>query len=148
MKLVLCAVASAILLSLAFSGGFAKGPASAPAASGPSTSAPASKPASAPAGGEWTKLFADEKWYKDQAGKEEVFTGKLEAVPEGGPNILMRTCYYKVGARNVHTLAKKVPALDKLVGKKVELRGKAVDMELEGKNLREIWPAAVRPAAD
>ena len=148
MKTTLCIAASAALLALALSGGFAKGPTSGPAASGPSASAPASKPASAPVGGEWTKLFADEKWYKDQAGKEEVFSGKLEAVPEGGPGILMRTCYYKLGARNVHTLAKKVPALDKLVGKKVELRGKAVDVELEGKNLHEIWPAAVRPAAD
>jgi len=36
--------------------------------------------------------------------------------------------------------------LDRLVGQAVEIRGKAVDMELEGQNLKEVWPAAIRPA--
>ena len=137
--------ASVALLAAAFSGGFGQDRAAGKAASAPA-SAPASRPASSPAGGEWTRLFADEKWYREQAGREEVFAGKLEAVPEGAPSILMRTSYYKLGARNIYTGARKVQALDKLVGKKVEIRGKAADFELEGRNVAEIRPAAVRIA--
>lgn len=97
--------------------------------------------------GQWQKLFADEDWYKGAEGKEQVFRGKLEAVPgAGGPSTLMRTSYYRLGDRTIYTGAKKVAALDKLVGKSVEIRGKPVAMELEGQSLSEIWPAAVRPA--
>jgi len=100
-------------------------------------------------GTEWRKLFADADWYNRQKGEEQVFAGTLEKVPEAkGKTTLMRTSYYKLGARNLYTGAAKVPALDALVGKKVEIRGKAVDIDgLEGHNVREIWPAAICPAA-
>ncbi len=94
----------------------------------------------------WQKLFADEAWYKGQAGAERIFTGKLEGVPVGGPSTLQRNSLYKLGDRNIYTGAKKIPALDALVGKNVEIRGKAVDMNLEGQELKEIWPAEVREA--
>ena len=107
------------------------------------TTMPVGKQAAAP----WQKLFENEEWYKGQAGKEETFTGTLEAVKgAGGPSILMRTSFYRLGERTIYTGARKVKVLDELVGKKVEIRGKAVDMELEGQNLKEIWPAAVRLA--
>jgi hypothetical protein len=61
-------------------------------------------------------------------------------------SIMMRASFYKLGTRNLYTGAGKVAALDALVGKKVEIRGKAVEMELEGRKLREIWPATVRKA--
>lgn len=94
----------------------------------------------------WEKLFENEDWYKGAAGKEQVFRGKLEAIPDSGAaTTLQRTSYYKLGDRTLYTGAKKVPALDKLVGKEVEIRGKPVDMNLEGRSLKEIWPAAVRP---
>jgi hypothetical protein len=116
-------------------------------ASGPAsraTSGPTSGPA---AGAAWIKLFADEAWYKQQEGKEQVFGGKLEAVPQSGDaGILMRTSYYKLGSRTIYTGARKVKALDNLVGKKVDIRGKEVLMNLEGQALDEIWPAAVRAA--
>lgn len=103
--------------------------------------------AAAPAaGGEWRNLFADEAWYKGQAGDEQVFTGTLEAVKPPEVSALMRDSLYRLGDRNIYTGAKKIPALDALVGRKVEIRGKAVDMNLEGQNLKEIWPAAVRAA--
>lgn len=102
----------------------------------------------APAEAPWDKLFADEDWYKSTEGKEQVFQGKLEAIPDtGGATTLQRTSYYRLGDRTIYTGAKKVPALDKLVGKAVEIRGKPVDMNLEGRSLKELWPAAVRPQA-
>jgi hypothetical protein len=116
-------------------------------ASGAEPRDPGSRP-DRPAAGEWRKLFADEAWYKNQAGQEQVFTGTLEGIPvvEGMVTTLQRDSYYKLGGRTIYTGAKKLPALDQLVGKKVEIRGKPVDMNLEGQNLKEIWPAEVREA--
>jgi len=101
----------------------------------------------AAAGEPWQPLFENEAWYRQQAGKEIVFRGRLEAIKDaGGPTTLMRTSYYRLGDRTIYTGAKRIAALDALVGRDVELRGKAVDMELEGQSLREIWPAAVSGA--
>ena len=96
--------------------------------------------------GEWVKLFADEGWYKQQAGEEQVFRGKLEAVQPPQISTLMRNSFYRLGERTIYTGARKLPALDALVGRDVEIRGKPVDMNLEGQNLKELWPAAVRAA--
>ena len=109
----------------------------------PADQAPA--PANAAA---WQPLFAAERWYREQAGEERVFRGKLEVIPQGPhqASTLMRAAYYKLGDRTLYTGAQKRPELDRLAGQDVEIRGKAVDMFLEGVNVREIWPAAVRPA--
>jgi len=91
-----------------------------------------------------TPLFADEQWYKDQPGNEAEFIGVLEAAPaQAGADTRMRASFYRLGERAVYTGAKKAPALDALVGKRVLLAGKAVDMELGGRRVREIWPASV-----
>ncbi|MFO0865223.1 MAG: hypothetical protein U0744_11350 [Gemmataceae bacterium] len=93
----------------------------------------------------WQDLFAKEEWYKSAEGKEQLFKGNLEAIPKGGGiGILQRTSHYKLGDRKLYTGARKHSALDNLVGKTVEIRGKAVDFELEGTAVREIWPAAIR----
>jgi type 1 glutamine amidotransferase len=88
----------------------------------------------------------DEKWYRDRKeGKEQTFTGTLEAAPQdGGVTAAMRASFYRLGDRTVFTGGKKNSVLDGLVGKRVEIKGKAVDMELEGKQFREIWAAAAR----
>jgi hypothetical protein len=100
------------------------------------------------AGAEWVSLFADESWYKQQAGEERVFLGKLEAVKPPQISSLMRNSLYKLGDRTIYTGVKKLPALDALVNRRVEIRGKAVDMNLEGQRIREIWPASIRPAPE
>jgi hypothetical protein len=95
----------------------------------------------------WDALFEKEAWYKDHEGKETVFRGVLKTVPKaGGVSTFQRSTYYKLGERTIYTGAKRVPALDRLADKHVEIRGKAVDFELEGQNVKEIWPAAVRAA--
>ncbi len=104
--------------------------------------------AEAPAG--WQKLFADEDWYKNHEAQERLFTGVLNAIKQD-PDMattLQRTSLYSLGRRTIYTHANKVDALDKLVGKVVTIRGKAVDMELEGHAVREIWPAAVMEAKE
>lgn len=93
---------------------------------------------------EWTSVFADEDWYKTQAGPEEVYTGKLVGDKPTEVSTLMRDAYYSLGDRTVFTSGQKHPALDRLVGQDIEVRGKAVDMELEGQSLKELWPGAVR----
>lgn len=90
------------------------------------------------------KLFADADWYKQQPGKEEVFRGKLESVQPPQASTLMRNAFYKLAGRAIYTGGKKVDALDKRVGAEVEIQGKAVDMNLEGQSIKEIWPASVR----
>jgi hypothetical protein len=97
--------------------------------------------------GKWLPLFDAQQWYKNQQGRETVFRGELQSVPNaGGPSTLQRTSYYRLGQRTIYTGARRLPVLDRLVGRQVELRGKAVDFELEGQSVREIWPAACRPA--
>jgi hypothetical protein len=94
--------------------------------------------------GDGSKLFADADWYKQQTGQETVFRGKLEAVQPPQASTLMRNALYSLAGRAIYTGGKKVDALDKRVGAEVEIRGKAVDMNLEGQSIKEIWPASVR----
>jgi hypothetical protein len=96
--------------------------------------------------GDWTKLFADEAWYRDEAGEERTFRGKLEAVKPPQASTLMRNSLYQLGEWRIYTGARKIPSLDGLVGKQVEILGKAVEMNLEGEQLKEIWPASIRVA--
>ncbi len=104
--------------------------------------------AAAPVG--WQKLFADEDWYKNHKAPERLFTGVLNAIKQD-PNVattLQRTSLYSLDRRTIYTATKKVDALEKLVGKVVMIRGKMVEMELEGRVVREIWPAAVMEAKE
>ena len=105
-------------------------------------------PGTAAAPGPWTDLFSVESWYKQQQGEEQVFVGALHVIPpSGAASTLQRDSHYRLAGRTIYTGAKRVPALDSLAGKLVEIRGKSVNMELEGQSLHEIWPAAVRTAA-
>ena len=91
-------------------------------------------------GGPWIVLSKNEKWYQDRQGDEQVFTGTLEANPDASkPSIRMRSSPYKLGDSRVYS--KKNLTLDGLIGKKVELRGKLVNMFGH-----EIWPAEIREA--
>jgi len=106
------------------------------------------KPAPVPVG--WQEFFAGEDWYRTQPGQERLFSGVLNANGQDQDlaTTLQRTSLYSLGERTVYTGARRVPALDALVGKRVTLRGKAIDMELEGQTVREVWPAAVREGDD
>jgi hypothetical protein len=95
--------------------------------------------------GKWQPLFEGEAWYADQPGEESIFRGLLKAAPDAdAPSVLQRVAYYRLGERSIYTGAKRIPELERLLDKQVELRGKAVEFELEGQAIREIWPAAVR----
>jgi len=103
-------------------------------------------PATQPDQAEWQKLFADQDWYQQAQGKEQIFHGQLEAVPQaGGIGFFMRASFYRLGNRTLYTGARKIEILEKLIGRQVEILGKPVDMALEGRQVQEIWPAAVRP---
>ena len=96
----------------------------------------------------WTSV-GDAAWqqaYRGLAGDEEEFVGELIGLPRPAPgemSTLMRGHGYRLGDR---LIAGRQPALEPLIGRRVRLRGKRVDMQLEGADLREIAPAAVRPA--
>jgi type 1 glutamine amidotransferase len=97
----------------------------------------------------WHDIGTDKAYRDNEDIKEKTYTGVLEAVANPGlPGILQRASFYKLNDLMVFTGGKKNRELDALVGKKVEIRGKAMDMELEGKQLHELWPASVRPAKE
>ena len=93
------------------------------------------------------ELFAAEEWYKKQEGKEQDFVGTLEKVDRGGLVGFGRSNPYRLkmkgDVREVY-VGGKPNLLAPYVGKTVKLTGKAVDLELEGKKYREIWPARLK----
>ena len=95
--------------------------------------------------GRWDDLYAREPWYLQQAGEEAQFSGVLLRVPDSGlGGTMQRPAVYRLGDRTVYTGGQTVPALEARIGRPVTIRGKAVAFPLEGQQVREIWPAAVR----
>jgi len=95
--------------------------------------------------GNWKKLYEDQAWYKNHRQPEQVFRGTLQRHREPEVSILQRPHRYKLGDRFIYP-GREHPELEKLIGREVEVRGKPYDVELEGRSVREIWPAAVRAA--
>lgn len=100
-----------------------------------------------PEGPEPVELFAAEAWYKDQAGKEQDFTGLVVEFGRAGRVGFGRNNPYRLlvegdkpDLREVY-VGGKPDALRAFVGKRVKLTGKAVEMEVEGNLHREVWPA-------
>jgi hypothetical protein len=109
------------------------------------------------------ELFAKEKWYKDQKGKEQDFVGVLRYKPRPKGTVgfgrynafrLEMEARGKKGKKEVREVyvGSKPELLKPYAGKKVKLVGKPVDMEVEGSKHKEIWPARVelvkgKPAA-
>ena len=95
------------------------------------------------------ELFAKEGWYKDQKGKEQDFVGVLRYLKPGGigfgrfnPYRLEMEAKGRKDVREVYVGAK--PELLKpYVGRKVKITGKPVEMEVEGRMHREVWPARI-----
>ena len=104
-------------------------------------------PATSSEQGGWQTIFASQDWYLRQPEPEVAFSGILEAVPDaGGSSGLQRSAFYKLGSRAIYTGGQRPPALDALIGQAVIIRGKSVEFALEGSQIQEIWPAAVRRA--
>jgi hypothetical protein len=122
------------------------------------TPADAPKKAEPPAKKE---LFAKEKWYKDQKGKEQDFVGVLryKPRPKGTVGIgryndfrLEMEVKGKKGKTEVREVyvGGKPELLKPYADKKVKLTGKPVELEVVGRIHKEVWPARVelvKPAA-
>jgi hypothetical protein len=102
------------------------------------------------------ELFAREEFYRNQEGKEETFIGTLRKSDRGkgvvgfgrfNPFRLEMNVNGKADVREVYSGGKS-ELLDPYVGKRVKLTGKAVNMEVEGRNHREIWPARLEVLPD
>jgi len=93
----------------------------------------------------WQTIFASQDWYLHQPGPEVEFSGILEAVPAaGGNSSLQRSAFYKLGNRAIYTGGQRPAPLDAFIDQAVVIRGKSVEFALEGTQIQEIWPAAVR----
>src|SRR3954451_5873693 len=91
------------------------------------------------------ELFGREDWYRGLQAREEVFEGVLEKVERGKgvPGFARFNPYRLVlpsGTREVYVGAQG-HLLEPYIGQRVRLTGKAVDMEVEGMQHHEIWPA-------
>src|SRR5262249_36120052 len=95
------------------------------------------------------ELFAGEDWYKSQKGEEQTFVGVLQRVDRGkgvvgfgrfNPYRLVMEDKGKKDVREVY-VGGKMEILAPYVGKRVKLTGKAVNMEVEGREHRGSWPA-------
>ena len=104
-------------------------------------------PAKSSEQGGWQTIFAKQDWYLRQPGPEVEFPGILEAEPAaGGASGLQRSVFYKLANRAIYTAGQRPAALDALIGQAVVIRGKSVEFAIEGTQIQEIWPAAVRRA--
>jgi hypothetical protein len=96
------------------------------------------------------ELFAKEGWYRDQEGKEQDFVGVLEKSKNAGRIGFGRNNPYRLvmkgDVREVY-IGGKPQILAEYVGKTIKLTGKAVDIGVEGKRHREIWPARLEVVA-
>src|SRR5688572_22854622 len=100
------------------------------------------------------ELFAREDWYKSEKGKEQDFVGVLKYMPRAkGVVGFGRFNPYKLefttekGFREVYVGGKE-DILKEYANKKVKITGKPVDMEVEGRNHKEIWPARIEILPD
>src|SRR5215218_7370668 len=89
------------------------------------------------------ELFAAEDWYKSQEGKEQEFVGVLEKSKTAGRIGFGRMNPYRLVMKNdvreVY-IGGKPQILADYVGKTIKLIGKPVEIGVEGKQHREIWP--------
>lgn len=96
------------------------------------------------------ELFAAEDWYKGQEGKEQEFVGVLEKSKNAGRIGFGRNNPYRLvmkgDVREVY-IGGKPQILAEYVGKTIKLTGKAVEIGVEGKRHREIWPARLEVMA-
>src|SRR5947209_6600797 len=101
------------------------------------------------------ELFAGEDWYKSQKGDERTFVGLLQRIDRAKGAIgFGRMNHYRLvmndkGKQDVREVyvGGKMELLAPYVGKRIRLTGKAVDMALEGRTYREIWPARLEVIA-
>lgn len=93
-----------------------------------------------------SQLFADEQWYKQAKQREQVFEGVIRKEPSpmatsGRWNPVR--LHSKQGPIWEVYLGAKTEMLDAYVGSHVRITGKAIDMNVEGQEHREIWPAQI-----
>jgi hypothetical protein len=98
--------------------------------------------------GTTVEIFAKEGFYKETKGPEIDFVGVLKKTPQKAGVIgFGRVNPYRLEmegnkVREVYA-GSQGKLFDPYVGKKVKLIGKAVDMEVEGRQHREIWTASL-----
>lgn len=93
-----------------------------------------------------SQLFADEQWYKQARQQERVFEGVIRKEPSpmatSGRWNPVRLHSNQRQMWEVY-LGAKTDILDAYVGRQVRITGKAIDMNVEGQEHREIWPAQI-----
>lgn len=91
-------------------------------------------------------LFGSEFWYLSQKGKEQTFEGVLRRADQNHSIGFGRFNSFRLEmvarVREVYTGGKET-LFEPYIGRQVRLAGKPVDMEVEGQQHHEIWPARI-----
>jgi hypothetical protein len=98
--------------------------------------------------GKWEPLFADATWNKFPAEELRDYAGTIKHFPATKEHsLLQRYNPYKLilnSRETVDIYCGGSNLLRTYVDRKVILRGKVVELEVEGELFREIWPTAIK----
>ncbi len=98
--------------------------------------------------GKWEPLFEDATWNKFPAEELTDYAGTVKYVPPTKEDFLLqRYNPYKLMLNSRETVdiyCGNSQALKIFIDRKVVLRGKVVELEMEGELFREIWPTAIK----
>lgn len=95
---------------------------------------------------DWVLTNPDAEWNKFPEQERVVFKGTLEDVGESQEfSFVMRHNPYRLrGEEGVLDVYGRSPVLTEFVGRMVEIEGKRVRTEVEGRLFDEIWPVRIR----
>ncbi|MBN1434362.1 hypothetical protein JW921_06335 [Candidatus Fermentibacterales bacterium] len=97
---------------------------------------------------EWVVLFPDQDWNDFAPEQVQTFEGVvLYEAEDPLPSYVQRHNEYKLGMED-GTIDIYMGSSDELrpfIGRRIEIRGVIVDMEVEGQYFVEIWPTEYRP---
>lgn len=98
--------------------------------------------------GKWEPLFKDATWNKFPAEELTDYAGTIKYVPpKKEHSFVQRYNPYKLilnSRETVDIYCGSSNALKVYIDRKVVLRGKVVELEVEGELFREIWPTAIK----
>lgn len=98
------------------------------------------------ASSEWEKLFPNESWNKFPSNELAVYSGTLQRKVQEPPGYLQRENMYQIntGSDLIDVYTGGAQITSKYLNQKVNIKGKLEEFELEGQQIREIFPLEIQ----
>jgi hypothetical protein len=98
--------------------------------------------------GKWEVLFPNATWNKFSKQEEKDFVGTIKFAPKNPrPSFVQRFNPYKLVMQSGETFdiyCSGSNVLKPYIGRRVIVRGKRMDLEIEGYLFKEIWPIGIK----